>query len=76
MGLKRFYIITLISTPAGTTIGRNDSECGQIGVMIMAGTLGCTMDAPAAAEYAVLPVVVAMITPVTNNYSTLIEICL
>ena len=41
---------TLISTPAGTTIGRNESECGQMGVMRMAGTLGWIMEAPAAAE--------------------------
>ena len=32
--------ITLSSTPAGTTMGRKERECGQIGVTIMAGTLG------------------------------------
>jgi hypothetical protein len=26
----------------------NESECGQMGVNMMAGTLGCTMDPPAA----------------------------
>lgn len=40
-----------------------ESECGQIGVTIMQGTLGCTILAPAASEYAVLPVGVAMIIP-------------
>lgn len=39
---------TFSSTPAGTTIGLNESECGQIGVTIIAGTLGWIMDAPAA----------------------------
>lgn len=39
---------TLISTPAGTTTGRNEREWGQIGVMTIAGTLGWTMEAPAA----------------------------
>ena len=40
-----------------------ESECGQMGVKRMAGTLGCTMEPPAATEYAVLPVGVASITP-------------
>ncbi len=44
-------------------MGLKDRECGQIGVMVMAGTFGCTMDAPAAAAYAVLPVGVATIKP-------------
>lgn len=57
--------ITLISTPAGTTMGLKDSEWGQTGAMRMAGTLGCIMDAPAAAAYAVLPVGVEMINPET-----------
>ena len=43
--------------------GRKDSECGQMGVKRMAGTLGCTIDPPAATLYAVLPVGVASITP-------------
>ena len=46
---KHHGALTLISTPAGTTIGRNDSEWAHIGAMTMAGTLGCTMEAPAAA---------------------------
>ena len=33
-------MLTLISTPAGTTIGLKESEWGQIGVMSMAGVLG------------------------------------
>ena len=36
------------STPAGTTMGLKDNECGQIGVTIIAGTDGCIMEAPAA----------------------------
>lgn len=55
--------LTLSSTPAGTTMGRNDSEWGQMGVIMMAGTLGWIMEAPAAAAYAVLPVGVETITP-------------
>lgn len=54
---------TLSSTPAGTTMGLNESECGQIGVIIMAGTLGWIIEAPAATAYAVLPVGVDTITP-------------
>ena len=34
-----------------------------MGVKRMAGTLGCTIDPPAATEYAVLPVGVASMTP-------------
>lgn len=55
---------TISSTPAGTTMGLKDSECGQMGVTMMAGTLGWIMEAPAAAAYAVLPVGVDTITPV------------
>lgn len=44
-------------------MGLKDSECGQMGVTIMAGTLGWIMEAPAAAAYAVLPVGVETITP-------------
>ncbi|KAI2797596.1 hypothetical protein BLOT_014130 [Blomia tropicalis] len=51
------------STPAGTTIGRNESECGHIGVIIIAGTLGWIIEAPAATAYAVLPVGVETINP-------------
>ena len=40
--------VTLSSTPAGTTIGLKDNECGQMGVTIIAGTLGWIIDAPAA----------------------------
>ena len=63
---------TLSSTPAGTTIGRNDNEWGQIGVTIMAGTLGWIMDAPAATAYAVDPVGVETIKPeriINQNHS-------
>ena len=59
---------TLSSTPAGTTMGLKESECGQIGVTMMAGTLGWIMDAPAATAYAVDPVGVDTISP--NNKQT------
>ena len=36
-------------------MGLKLSECGQIGVTIIAGTDGWIMDAPAATAYAVLP---------------------
>ena len=41
-------VVTFNSTPAGTTIGRNDKECGQMGVIIIAGTFGWIIEAPAA----------------------------
>lgn len=57
------FMLTMSSTPAGTTMGLKESECGQMGVTMMAGTLGWIMEAPAAAAYAVLPVGVDTITP-------------
>ncbi len=57
------FILTMSSTPAGTTMGLKESECGHMGVTMMAGTLGWIMEAPAAAAYAVLPVGVDTITP-------------
>lgn len=57
------FASTLSSTPAGTTIGLKERECGQMGVIMMAGTLGWIMEAPAATAYAVLPVGVETITP-------------
>lgn len=56
-------MVTLSSTPAGTTMGLKESECGQMGVTMMAGTLGWIMEAPAATAYAVLPVGVDTIRP-------------
>lgn len=56
-------IITLSSTPAGTTIGLKESEWGQMGVTMMAGTEGWIILAPAATAYAVLPVGVDTIRP-------------
>jgi len=50
-------------TPSGTTIGRNDSVCGQTGMISVPGTFGCTIEAPADAAYAVLPVGVDIIRP-------------
>lgn len=44
-------------------MGLKDSEWGQMGVIMMAGTLGWIMDAPAATAYAVLPVGVDTINP-------------
>jgi hypothetical protein len=41
-------LITFSSTPAGTTIGLNESEWGQMGVTMMAGTDGWIIEAPAA----------------------------
>lgn len=41
-------LLTEISTPDGTTTGRNDSECGHIGHINIDGVLGWTTDAPAA----------------------------
>ena len=43
--------------------GRDDNECGHTGVRRIPGTLGCTMEPPAAAAYAVLPVGVDTIKP-------------
>lgn len=56
-------ILTLSSTPAGTTMGLKEREWGQMGVTMIAGTLGWIMDAPAATAYAVLPVGVDTIKP-------------
>ena len=56
-------ILTVSSTPEGTTIERKEREWGQIGVTIIQGTLGWTILAPAAREYAVLPVGVAIMIP-------------
>lgn len=44
-------------------MGRNESECGQMGVNTIPGTLGWTREAPADIEYAVLPVGVEMMRP-------------
>jgi hypothetical protein len=48
---------------SGSSMGRNDSVCGQIGVMRSAGISGCTRLPPAESEYAVLPVGVATHSP-------------
>ncbi len=61
--LDTFCEVTFNSTPAGTTMGLNESECGQMGVTMMAGTDGWIMDAPAATAYAVEPVGVEMMRP-------------
>ena len=43
---KKQAFLTFNSTAAGSTIGRNDKECGQIGVRTTPDTLGWTKDAP------------------------------
>lgn len=58
---------TFSSTPAGTTMGRKDNECGQMGVTMMAGTEGWIMEAPAATAYAVLPVGVDTMRPAKQH---------
>lgn len=58
---------TLSSTSAGTTMGLKERECGQMGVIMMAGTFGWIIDAPAATAYAVLPVGVDTTTPGKEN---------
>lgn len=45
-----------------TTV-RSERLCGQIGVMTSAGTVGLTIGPPAETLYAVLPLLVATITP-------------
>ena len=51
-------------------MGLKESECGQMGVIMMAGTLGWIMEAPAATAYAVLPVGVDTITPEETHTHT------
>jgi len=51
-------------------MGLKDSECGQIGVTMIAGTLGWIMDAPAATAYAVLPVGVDTMRPSNADADT------
>jgi hypothetical protein len=50
-------------------MGLKDSEWGQIGVTMIAGTLGWIMDAPAATAYAVLPVGVETISPSNETHN-------
>ena len=57
------WCFTLSSTPAGTTMGLNESEWGQMGVTMIAGTEGWIIEAPAATAYAVDPVGVDTIRP-------------
>lgn len=62
-GLKEGCMFSVSMQASSWGACRKDRECGQIGVNRMAGTMGWTMDPPAATEYAVLPVGVASITP-------------
>jgi hypothetical protein len=48
---------------SGNTSGRNESVCGQIGTNKTPDTPGCTIDPPAASEYAVDPVGVLIKIP-------------
>lgn len=48
---------------SGMTMGRKERECGQMGVISIAGTEGWTMDPPDEAEKAEEPVAEAMIMP-------------
>ncbi len=52
-----------------------EREWGQMGVMSIHGTLGWTMLAPAASEYAVLPVGVAMMIPTVQRRRIMVELC-
>ena len=54
---------TLISIPAGTTIGLKDSEWGRLGPALWQEHWDEPWRPPAAAAYAVLPVGVEMISP-------------
>jgi hypothetical protein len=54
---------TRSSIPSGSSIGRKDNVCGQMGEMSRAGIPGCTRDPPADSEYAVDPVGVATQSP-------------
>ena len=56
-------------------MGLKEREWGQIGVINMQGTLGWIMEAPAATEYAVLPVGVEMMRPVKATEQTLSCVC-
>lgn len=55
-------VSTTISTSGNHHLLR-ELSLAQTGVRIMPGTAGCIIDPPAASEYAVLPVGVAMIRP-------------
>ena len=52
-------------------MGLNESEWGHTGVTRMAGTDGCTMEAPAATAYAVLPVGVDTIRPADQSQAVI-----
>ena len=52
-----------MTTAAGTRMGRKEREWGQTGVMRTDGMLGCIIDDPVAAAYAVLPVGVDINNP-------------
>mmetsp|Transcript_10821 Transcript_10821/g.39198 ORF Transcript_10821/g.39198 Transcript_10821/m.39198 type:complete len:309 (-) Transcript_10821:1110-2036(-) len=56
------------TTESGSTSGRNDSVCGQMGTNSTPLTPGCTMLPPAASEYAVDPVGVEIMTPSASTF--------
>jgi len=49
-------------TESGSTMGLKESECGQMGVKMKAGTNGCSIEPPALKLYAVEPVLVDTMT--------------
>ena len=61
----RFAYVLLI----GTTTGRNDRECGQIGVIAIVPDPTVTIGPPAAKLYAVEPDGVAMMIPSPANFT-------
>ena len=52
-----------ISTSEGNTNGLDVKECGEIGVIKMENTSGCTIGPPEDREYAVEPVGVLIMIP-------------
>lgn len=74
-GISDYDGLTVISEDAEVRMGRNDNECGAIGVMSVAGTSGETMQPPTEMLYAVEPEGDATIRPspwavVTSSPST------
>jgi len=54
--------LSLSVTESGSTMGLKESECGQMGVKMKAGTNGCSIEPPALKLYAVEPVLVDTMT--------------
>ena len=58
----------MMTEEEGRMMGLKESECTQMGVIMMQGTLGCTREAPADRACPVLPVGVDTNTPATKHY--------